>query len=643
MAAGKKTPHRHASGTIALSAPVRICGHLWMLSPSPLRVLSVSVVGILFALCATADGEGQPAAAEATPLFNVEAAAPLPPETAAEAAARHAKVAKRRAGTAVICHRGAMEMATQNTLSAYRAAMEAGADGLEIDFRRTRDGILVMFHDEGVDGLLDAFGRIPDFYHEELLLHRHNSPQGLTAPEERVPTFRATLALARQHAALLHLDIKEPGIDAEVLRALRDADMLDHVVSINHYNSETIRQEARIRPLPYKKGLDDGDCDPEPVRAALELPGQMVMLDDPRLTLTELGRPASPPKPAPPARAVPVAAPPVDELLNALFEQPSATLPPRLAAARLVNYYCVKAPGIVLARVPPLRASVKANIAWTLGMAARYRPETITAAVRSTLLHLLDDADPTVRAEAAWAVGRAKTHQALPTLTAILDAEPACARRFATTPADRADDIKAIRLRAAAAWALGQIGQPKPEAVAALRRCIEHRGLHFDIAYHALDGAMAARALGELKAASAVPGLARVIQRDDPLLEPVVSKRADVPFRPTHRSWWDFRLKMEATAALGAIGTAEARRTLEAFLAPPEAKAQAVWPSLQRDAAEALCGMKAEDSHRIVTGLLAHPQMAVRRVAILACLRSPTPARAAALKATAPWATPWLP
>lgn len=140
-----------------------------------------------------------------------------------------------------------------------------------------------------------------------------------------------------------------------------------------------------------------------------------------------------------------------------------------------------------------------------------------------------------------------------------------------------------------------------------------------------------------------MPALVRVIRRDDPLLEPVATKRAEMAYQPRYKSWWDSRLKMEATKALGAIGTEEARRALEAFLALPQAEAQPMWFFLQRDAAEALCAVQAEDSDRIVTALLAHPQMAIRRYAILTCLRSPNAARAAALRAKAPWAAQWLP
>lgn len=72
-------------------------------------------------------------------------------ETPDEAKSRHERVAERRQGTNIICHRGASEFAHENTLEAYRAAFELGADGNEIDIRRTKDGVLVCFHDDMLD------------------------------------------------------------------------------------------------------------------------------------------------------------------------------------------------------------------------------------------------------------------------------------------------------------------------------------------------------------------------------------------------------------------------------------------------------------------------------------------------------------
>ena len=84
-------------------------------------------------------------------------AAPLgaadPVETPNEASQRHERIAKRREGTDIICHRGASEFAQENTLEAFRATFELGGDGNEIDIRATKDGVLICFHDDMLDML----------------------------------------------------------------------------------------------------------------------------------------------------------------------------------------------------------------------------------------------------------------------------------------------------------------------------------------------------------------------------------------------------------------------------------------------------------------------------------------------------------
>src|SRR5690348_8546162 len=55
----------------------------------------------------------------------------VPAEAPAEAARRHERVAERRKGVDVICHRGSSEHAHENTLEAFRATFELGGDGNE--------------------------------------------------------------------------------------------------------------------------------------------------------------------------------------------------------------------------------------------------------------------------------------------------------------------------------------------------------------------------------------------------------------------------------------------------------------------------------------------------------------------------------
>jgi glycerophosphoryl diester phosphodiesterase len=52
----------------------------------------------------------------------------------------------------VLAHRGARRRAPENTLAAFAAARDLGADGVELDVRRTRDGALVLHHDPGPAG-----------------------------------------------------------------------------------------------------------------------------------------------------------------------------------------------------------------------------------------------------------------------------------------------------------------------------------------------------------------------------------------------------------------------------------------------------------------------------------------------------------
>ena len=51
----------------------------------------------------------------------------------------------------IIAHRGASYLAPENTLSAFRKAMEIGADGVEMDVQQTSDKKLVIHHDYIID------------------------------------------------------------------------------------------------------------------------------------------------------------------------------------------------------------------------------------------------------------------------------------------------------------------------------------------------------------------------------------------------------------------------------------------------------------------------------------------------------------
>ncbi len=213
---------------------------------------------------------------------------------------RHARVAARRAGPIIIVHRGASAFAPENTLEAYAAAMDYGADGVEVDIRRTADGVLVLFHDDMLDRVTSGFGAVNQFAYGELVTLSPQIIHGRPG-SGRMPTFAALLELARQRAMLLHLDVKEPGLDDDIAGLLDAADAWDHVVAVNRDNATKLVTRPELRLLPYKTALyeDRRDVDPDAVRAGLAKPGQMLIVDDPRVAVRELKRAGYRPVPLP--------------------------------------------------------------------------------------------------------------------------------------------------------------------------------------------------------------------------------------------------------------------------------------------------------------------------------------------------------
>jgi hypothetical protein len=206
-------------------------------------------------------------------------------------AARHERSAARRAGIPVICHRGASEFAHENTLEAYRASLELGADGNEIDIRTTRDGVLVCFHDDMLDQLLDAFGDVADYDWADLQTFAFRRP-GTFGEFCRIPTLEEVFELHRKYAGLLHLDVKRPGLEPAIGRLLDRFDLWDQVIAINEENAPALLKDAHYKALRYKGSLyaDRLEVDPAAIKAALAKPGEMMIVDDPRGVLVELGQ-----------------------------------------------------------------------------------------------------------------------------------------------------------------------------------------------------------------------------------------------------------------------------------------------------------------------------------------------------------------
>ncbi|MBO5197302.1 MAG: hypothetical protein J6B85_02100 [Lachnospiraceae bacterium] len=102
-------------------------------------------------------------------------------------------------------HRGDSYNGYENTMEAFRMAIEEGADMIETDVRLSSDGMLVLMHDDKVDRTTDGKGLAKEKTFEELrALNAGGKYEPLT-----IPTLNELLQLLSEHNVLLNLEIKE--------------------------------------------------------------------------------------------------------------------------------------------------------------------------------------------------------------------------------------------------------------------------------------------------------------------------------------------------------------------------------------------------------------------------------------------------
>ena len=140
-----------------------------------------------------------------------------------------------------LAHRGASALAPENTIEAFRLAVEAGAGGLELDVHMTRDGHIVVIHDATVDRTTSGNGAVSEMTLDELrrLDAGHNfSPDGGPARPYRgrgvrVPTLEEVLEEFPAVAVNIEIKAGTPGIEETVLGVLREANALRRALVVS--------------------------------------------------------------------------------------------------------------------------------------------------------------------------------------------------------------------------------------------------------------------------------------------------------------------------------------------------------------------------------------------------------------------------
>lgn len=141
----------------------------------------------------------------------------------------------------IIAHRGSSAREHENTIKAFEAAIEDGADGIEIDVRRSSDGVLVVHHDPMVrrGGAL-----ISTMTYDEVL-------EEAARQSYRVPTLEEVVQLCAGRIGL-DIELKEAGYEAEVANAA--GRMGREQVVFTSFIDEVVQRLKAIAP-EFRSGL----------------------------------------------------------------------------------------------------------------------------------------------------------------------------------------------------------------------------------------------------------------------------------------------------------------------------------------------------------------------------------------------------
>lgn len=118
-------------------------------------------------------------------------------------------------------HRGASEYAPENTMSAFDMALELGANGIELDLQMTKDGKIVIFHDNKIDNKSNKKGEIKDYTYQELLNFDFGSWFNLKYKGEKIVLFEDFAKKFLSKEMSFAIELKEEGIEKETLNIIK--------------------------------------------------------------------------------------------------------------------------------------------------------------------------------------------------------------------------------------------------------------------------------------------------------------------------------------------------------------------------------------------------------------------------------------
>ena len=120
----------------------------------------------------------------------------------------------------IYAHRGASAYAPENTKIAFKKAIELNANGIELDLQKTKDGKIVIFHDDYIDNKSNGTGKIEEYTYQELLKLDFGSWFNKEYCEEHIMLFEDFAKEFLNKELTFAIELKALDIEKEVLEII---------------------------------------------------------------------------------------------------------------------------------------------------------------------------------------------------------------------------------------------------------------------------------------------------------------------------------------------------------------------------------------------------------------------------------------
>jgi glycerophosphoryl diester phosphodiesterase len=164
-------------------------------------------------------------------------------QTATERLPLRQRLQRERGRVWVVGHRGAMGHCPENTMACFERGLELGADWIELDVHLSRDGALMVIHDETLERTTNGSGYVRDHTWAELRQLDAGSGQS-------IPTLDEVLAWAHGAGTIVDIEIKNApvyydGIEEAVVASVNRADMVERVIVIS-FDHASVKRVKRL-------------------------------------------------------------------------------------------------------------------------------------------------------------------------------------------------------------------------------------------------------------------------------------------------------------------------------------------------------------------------------------------------------------